>query len=271
MNQNLNFFSIEETKDMQEFLSNGFIVKSVSSFSDMQKLIDFIITKTTDYLGSFYNEKDILNNLHNYVKKDELNDLRIHIINCINGESWIRETYFKLAKKYIFSIVGNEVAMQVRLNLSIQMPGDSGSLLPVHSDTWSGDSPFEIVVWLPLVDCYRTKSMYLLKNDNADAIESIIFDKEKDEIPDSETIFQKIKHKIRYIEIKKGQILLFNQNLPHGNRINEESETRWSINCRFKGVFTPYADKKLGEFFEPITIRPASYIGMQQQIKREKN
>ena len=106
--------------------------------------------------------------------------MRIHIINCINGESWIRETYFKLAKKYIFSIVGNEVAMQVRLNLSIQMPGDSGSLLPVHSDTWSGDSPFEIVVWLPLVDCYRTKSMYLLKNDNADAIESIIFDKEKD-------------------------------------------------------------------------------------------
>ena len=36
--------------------------------------------------------------------------------------------------------------------------------------------------------------MYLLKNDNADAIESIIFDKEKDGLPDSETIFQKIKH-----------------------------------------------------------------------------
>ena len=69
MNQNSNFFSVEETKDMQEFLANGFIVKSVSSFSDMQKLIDFIITKTTEYLGSFYNEKDILNNLHNYVKR----------------------------------------------------------------------------------------------------------------------------------------------------------------------------------------------------------
>ena len=25
-------------------------------------------------------------------------------------------------------------------------------------------------------------------------------------------------------------------------------KTRWSINCRFKGVFTPYADKKLGNF-----------------------
>ena len=25
------------------------------------------------------------------------------------------------------------------------------------------DSPFETVVWLPLVDCYKTKSMYILK------------------------------------------------------------------------------------------------------------
>ena len=71
------------------------------------------------------------------MEKDELNHLRIHIMNCINGESWIRETYFKLAKKNIFSIVGNEVAMQVRLNLSIQIPGDSVSVT----------SPFRYMVW----------------------------------------------------------------------------------------------------------------------------
>ena len=29
------------------------------------------------------------------------------------------------------------------------------------------------------------------------------------------------------------------------------------MNCRFKAVFTPYADKQLGEFFEPITLRAA--------------
>ena len=52
--------------------------------------------------------------------------------------------------------------MQRNINLSIQFPNDKGSLLPVHSDVWSGDSPYEINLWLPLVDCYRTKSMYLL-------------------------------------------------------------------------------------------------------------
>jgi len=34
--------------------------------------------------------------------------------------------------------------------------------LSVHADTWSGDSPYEVVVWLPLVDYYNTKSMYFL-------------------------------------------------------------------------------------------------------------
>ena len=42
------------------------------------------------------------------------------------------------------------------------MPNDSSSLLPLHTDTWSGVSPYEIVVWFPLVDCYKTKTMYIL-------------------------------------------------------------------------------------------------------------
>ena len=45
--------------------------------------------------------------------------------------------------------------------------------------------------------------------------------------------------------------------------INKESETRWSMNVRFKGIFTPYGDKKIGEFFEPINLKAASIIGMK--------
>ena len=52
--------------------------------------------------------------------------------------------------------------IQRRLNLSVQLPGDDSALLPVHADVRNGDSPFEVVVWLPLVDCHGTKSMYLL-------------------------------------------------------------------------------------------------------------
>ena len=80
----------------------------------------------------------------------------------------LEKNYFEIAKSIIFSIIGNELAMQNNINLSIQMPKDQSSLLPLHSDTWSGDSPFEVVLWLPMVNCYKTKSMFLLKKNKSE-------------------------------------------------------------------------------------------------------
>ena len=82
----------------------------------------------------------------------------------------------------------------------------------------------------------------------------------------SKDLFQKISDQVQWLEVKYGEVLIFNQALPHGNRINTENETRWSMNCRFKSVFTPYGDKKLGEFFEPITLRAASKTGMEYKL-----
>ena len=162
-------------------------------------------------------------------------------------------------------LVGNELAMQLRVNLSIQLPQDNSSLLPIHADTWSGDSPFEVVVWIPLVDCYGTKSMYILppeKNNEFDKSFTL------QSGSSSGDLYQSIANEVLWLEIKYGEVLLFNQSLPHGNIINKENETRWSMNCRFKSVFTPYGDKKLGEFFEPITLRAASKTGLVYQYPK---
>ena len=157
--------------------------------------------------------------------------------------------------------------MQTRINLSIQIPKDKSSLLPIHSDVWSGDSPFEIVVWLPLVDCYRTKSMFILPPAKYGKLKKILFN---GQLKSSNKIFDKIKKDLKWIDIKYGQILLFNQCLPHGNVVNKEKETRWSLNCRFKSVFTPYRDKKIGEFFEPISLRKISQLGIKYNLPKIK-
>jgi len=68
--------------------------------------------------------------------------------------------------------------------------------------------------------------------------------------------------------VKYGEILIFNQALPHGNVKNLENETRWSLNCRFKSIFSPYNDKKLGEYFEAITLRKVSQIAMQYELPK---
>jgi sporadic carbohydrate cluster 2OG-Fe(II) oxygenase len=53
--------------------------------------------------------------------------------------------------------------MQKKINLSIQIPNDKDSLLDLHSDIYAGESPFQVVVWMPLVDAYETKSMFFTK------------------------------------------------------------------------------------------------------------
>ena len=79
--------------------------------------------------------------------------------------------------------------MQQKINLSIQFPKDASSLLEVHADTWSGNSPFELVVWIPLVNCYKTKSMYILPR-----YENPSFEKKYKKNKDKQFhIFKKIK------------------------------------------------------------------------------
>ena len=157
------------------------------------------------------------------------------------------------------------ISMQSRVNLSIQLPRDKSSLLPVHSDVWSGDSPFETVVWLPLVDCYKTKSMFILPPKKYNKMKKIFQEKK---FNSSDKIFEKIKKDLIWIKIKFGQVLVFNQCLPHGNTINNENETRWSLNCRFKSIFSPHRDKKIGEFFEPITLRKISELAINYKLPK---
>ena len=157
--------------------------------------------------------------------------------------------------------------MQNRINLSIQLPKDKSSLLPLHSDIWSGDSPFEVVIWIPLVNCYQTKTMYLLPPKYYKKIEKNFT---KYSGNSSEVFFNKIKKNVEWIKINFGEILIFNQALPHGNIVNNEKETRWSMNCRFKSIFSPYGDKKIGEFFEPITLRVASELAIKYKLPNIK-
>ena len=78
----------------------------------------------------------------------------------------------------------------------------------------------------------------------------------------SDELFDVLRDDLTWIPIKYGQVLAFDQSLPHGYSLNEEIFTHWSMNCRFKGLHTPYWDKKLGEYFMPITVRTSTRLGM---------
>ena len=258
------FASDGEIELGDRYQENGYVIVPVANLGEFQRIQKLVVDSVVAILSSGETDPEsLLNGIHEKVSVGELNSFRLEMIRRMNAESWFRSSYFDLARSTLERIVGNELAMQLRVNLSIQLPEDEGSLLPVHADVWSGDSPFETVVWVPLVDCFDSKAMYLLPP-TADQELRKNFGQYVG--GSSEELFQQIKNEVVWIEIKAGEVLVFNQNLPHGNRVNKTAETRWSMNCRFKGVFTPYGDKKLGEFFEPITLKAASRLGMAYQF-----
>ena len=109
--------------------------------------------------------------------------------------------------------------------------------------------------------------MYILPPKKYKKLKKVFLDKKS---TSSQKIFKKLKKNLNWIDVKYAQVLLFNQCLPHGNVVNKEKETRLSLNCRFKGVFTPYNDKKIGEFFEPISLRKISQLAIKYNLPKIK-
>jgi len=254
------FISEKEKLISEEFLKNGYVIRDANHTEELDRIRSDIFYILNNRKPTSDKELEIFfDKIHNNIDRSILNEKRIELIAKLNSLPWVRESYYKIAKEHLDLIVGNELSMQLRINLSIQFSKDDSSLLPLHCDTWSGDSPFEVVLWIPLVDCYDTKSMYILSPEESKKLYNSFNDYMG---LDSEALYEQIKDEVEFINIKYGQVLIFNQGIPHGNRVNETPDTRWSMNCRFKSVFSPYGDKKLGEFFEPINLKVASKIGM---------
>ncbi len=247
---------------VSNFLKKGYVKfkPKKTDLIDIQNIVLKSITKK----NLLKNDRlRYLNNYHLNFDYQQINIRRLEIYNNINSIDSFSKKYYSIVEDVLNMLVGNELAMQIKINLSIQLPNDKSSILPLHSDTWSGDSPFEVVVWIPLVDCYKSKSMFIL-NPRDSKIFYHNYKADSEEL-DSKSLFDKYKKKFEWINIKFGEVLIFNQCLPHGNIENKTNETRWSLNCRFKSLFSPYGEKKIGEFFKPINIKPASLIGFNYQ------
>jgi sporadic carbohydrate cluster 2OG-Fe(II) oxygenase len=147
------FLTESEQQLSDEYLRQGYIIRPVADLEALEWIRSQFIRLIVEELGVVADAKPetILNQIHQKVPVAKLNTFRLKIIRGFNAIEKFREMYFRVARPYLETLVGNELAMQLRVNLSIQLPGDDSSLLPVHADTWSGDSPFEVVVWLPLV------------------------------------------------------------------------------------------------------------------------
>lgn len=255
-------------KTQKNFEKNGYVIVPGNKelLNKIRKIIFNNIKNNKKIKNKNDNEENItkiFNNFHHYVGLKELNSLRFNIYKKINVGSVFSEIYYKIAKEYLDDLVGNELSMQKKINLSIQMPKDKDSLLDLHSDIYAGESPFQVVVWIPLVDAYDTKSMFFTKpRFNKKMNEKLLNTNDFT----TKEMYNKNKKNFEFLNIKFGDILIFSPIILHGNTINKTKETRFSLNCRFKNLLTPYdvtvkSHRNIPNFYRPLNIKPMTKIG----------
>jgi sporadic carbohydrate cluster 2OG-Fe(II) oxygenase len=198
------------------------------------------------------------NNFHKNIEgmaPGQLNKLRIDLIQRITADCDVRELVFKAFEKQIFQMLGPDILAQKNCNLVLQPPGDPNPS-ELHRDA-PANSPYEIVVWVPLVDCFGSKAMYILDIKNTERAFAYL-----DANPADWTGFESYAKSLAVTPaVPFGTALIFHTGCLHGSDINCEHETRVSLNVRYKNIFSPSGLKNQLQFFSPLRVSEVARLG----------
>ena len=123
-------------------------------------LKDKVESAFLEYLRTHKKNLVGLENAFEEIHPSESNDLRLFVMEKLNQGTEFQYNYYQAAQGIIHSLCGNELTMQKRPGLSINLPKSHNDILPIHADTWNGVSPYELNIWIPLVDCSQSMSLY---------------------------------------------------------------------------------------------------------------
>ena len=236
-----------------DFLKQGFSIQKIENL----KFLNQLKSNIEDELIS-----NDLENIHKSYGINEINSFRISCYRKINKINNWEDKYFSIASTYLTNLLGPDLSIQTKLNLSIQMPEDNASVLDLHTDALSGQSVFEVVLWVPLTKSYSSNAMYIFPRE---VNQKILCDLKANETIGMKNLFIKYQKYANFLELNYGECLIFSPTLFHGNVLNQTPTTRVSINCRFKNIFSHEAkngERRLGSFYKVLKLSPLTKIGL---------
>jgi sporadic carbohydrate cluster 2OG-Fe(II) oxygenase len=250
---------------MKNFIKNSFIIvdaEKIELLAELKKKIYIFSCKELSLkkisIDFFYK------NFHKLkISKLRLNKYRLKLLKFLTSNVSFKKNIYDSFSKILTKILGPDVAIQKSLNVVIHQP-DNLEISPMHRDA-PENSPYEIVLWVPLVDCYDTKSIYLLNKKNTDANLKHLDNKNKKINNYLNEIF---KTKGKLPKIKFGQAVIFWAGLLHTVPKNLENETRWTFNIRLKNLFSPYGRKGFLDYHEVFKKSHLTKLGLDFEKKR---
>lgn len=249
---------------IEEFGELGYFIAKASNIKPLVDLQSFLALSLNTYkpILKKVNNEDVLNNFHTFYSSEEsnINKLRMSLMRDIDHSSEINSVSLKIYSAFqdlINSLIGPDILGQKSTNLVIQPPG-SNFFSELHTDA-PGNSEFELVIWIPMVDCYKGKSFYIIDKTNSSNLIDLFRKKNFKtwkEFREASLPFAKEVH------VPFGYALCFWTGLLHGSFINNSSETRWTFNTRFKNSFSPSGQKDPFQYFYPIKISTLTKLGL---------
>jgi len=215
-----------------------------------------------------------LEHLHRVVTSD-LNGRRLAAFSALNSLNGWEQAWFAMVAGYVVDLLGPDLLIQRKLNLSIQAPKDKSSTLGAHTDTLSGQSPYEIVSWIPFTEVPVKAGMFYFDRTTSSAMIEVMPEFEKKGLA---ALLKKFNKNKKYLIIKPNEIALFSGSIFHGNHPHTETVTRVSVNCRFKNVMSPEAksphalyqwesqapsERGVGVFYKLLQLSPITTIGIE--------
>jgi len=201
-----------------------------------------------------------LDHLHRHLPDaDAAARLRLDLTKTLGDHASVGRSVFAAFERSIRPLVGHDVLSQRVANVVLQPPGDPHPTV-LHRDA-PANSPYEVIAWVPLVDCHATKSMYLLDRQRSAAVLAF----HHDHPDDPHGLQHLLDQHAEFVSVSFGQALLFWSGLFHGSVINAESTTRLSLNTRFKSLFAPLGMKDPLRYFEVIETSPLTRLGLAFQ------
>ena len=234
-----------------QFQDKGFVIIPIEKTSEFIESRSFIVSLLKEKFSCEGSEEEILNNCHKYIEdisESKVNDLILFIINQFKKNFKMDEIIYQSSKKFITSLLGKDIASQRNPNIVFQYPFSSRTS-ELHKDA-PPNSTFEIVSWVPLVDCYSSKSFYIL---DKNLTEKLLNKHERGEYSNWAELRDESIKLGTHLEISYGNALFFWSGLLHGSVVNKTNESRWSYNVRFKNLFAPAGLKEPLAFYKVLS------------------
>ena len=225
------YFMRQETVIEKKLESEGLVIVDSLSHESWEEFNKIICTELSSILELDFKDKTL--NISN------LNEKRMKTFRKLNEVSDWDQKYASLGYKYLEQILGPDILIQRKLNLSVQLPNDKTSMLGIHADTLSGQSPFEIVMWTAFTEVFGTNGMFYFDRQTSKKMFAEMMSSENEGL---EYLRKKYWKHVKFLKMMPGQVAIFTGTIFHGNVINSTNIPRVSINCRFKNLFSPQGE-----------------------------